>query len=460
MATQTLYSLLSTGIYDIDIINNIKSKNFSALKKLSNNELSSATYMYPLLWAVKNELGTFEVYSYMSEDLQSDPDITTEILKVQPELFVGSPLSKDRRFILANITKMPQISLYMSETLKSDAGFVMELCSATSPEIAKQILENTGYEDTHEHTSSMDITPNSEDIVDDITVASIIATPTNLTLEQKNNHDLINAAAKQSDEFFDFVVNHAEDFGFHGLQGAIDAGKDKLETVFDKELTDKPSIIKNKEDLLELPYDDPTRMQTLAAIALLDGSITPELAKRILDYSKMQLAKGKTEEGKSILSHDLDEQKTFITPEVLQKCIEVLEEHNRTSPEAEKIAYDTDFLQEYSSFTSETIEPHHDPWEEEDAYYNEQYDRLEAEAAALGIPPEEYAKTHPVPRYEKYLAAQEGQKGNTQVSLEDTKEATESIKSTEVDSMTSFIKTDIRSKKNLEQTNDEIEVRT
>lgn len=449
MASQTLDNLLSTGIYDIDIIKSIKSKNFSALKKLSTNELSSATYMYPLLWAVKNDLGTFEVYSYMSEELQSDTDITSEVLKVQPELFVGSPLSKDRRFILANIAKMPQLSLYMSETLKSDAGFVMELCSASSPETAKQILEYTGHE---ENTASMDISPDVEDIVDNIAIANAISAPSELTSEQKNNHDLIKSAATQSNEFFDFVANHAEEFGFDGLQGAIDAGKEKIVNTFEEVHSEKPSIIKNEAALAEIPHDAPEKIPVVATQAWLNDTITPQLAKQILNYAKMLKAKAKTERGQQMLAEVPEEHKTFIAPQILEKCTQIIEEHNRNSSPSERIPLDTDFLQQYSNFTSESIETPPAPWEAEEAYYNEQIAKRDAEAAALCISPEEYAKTHPILDYEEYLAMQEHEK-TAQVSLEDAKEATLDIKSKEIDHMTNYINTNLKDK----TTNKEIE---
>ena len=457
MANQTLDNLLSTGIYNPDIINSLKSKNFSALKELSSNELSSATYMYPLLWAVKNELGTFAVYSYMSEELQSDPDITAEVIKVQPELFTESPLSKDRRFILAHIQTMPQLSYYMSETLKTDSGFIMELCAASSPEVAKQILSNTGMQtEENEHMASMEV---ESDIVDGAIVASVIASPESLTIEQKNNHNLLKEAAKQNYEFVKYVAQNADSFGFDGLEGVSEAVRDMAVTDFKEKIIQnrESSPIKNIDDLLDFTQEDiennPAILQRVAAMAKLGQAIDPKLARMVVDYSKVQMAKAKTPEGAKALADNPDAHMTFLTPEVVEACARVVQEHE---PEA----IEDSFLAEYSAFHDEEITLPKPPWEEEEAYYDEQMARIEAEAEAAGIPPEEYIKTHPFPEYEEYLQMQQVEQAkqeNDDVSIDDVKDAVSEVKSADIDKLTTKVRSDI-SKGKIPPEQDDIEI--
>lgn len=56
MPNYTFKTLEESGLYSQDLIDSLKSKNFSALKQLKSDQISNADYMYTLLWAVKNEL--------------------------------------------------------------------------------------------------------------------------------------------------------------------------------------------------------------------------------------------------------------------------------------------------------------------------------------------------------------------------------------------------------------------
>lgn len=458
MANQTLDNLASTGLYNIDILDSIKSKNFSVLKNLSPAERSSATYMYPLLWAVKDELGTFEVYSYMGEDLQRDPEITGEVIKVQPDLIVGTPLSRDRNFILTHIQSVPILSYYMSESLKTDTSFIMELCAVSSPEIAKQILENVEMRDEEEPMASMEV---ESDLVEAAVVSSIIADPSILTNEQKNDAALIKAAGCEDYNFIKYVADHASDFGYSGLQGASEAAMRHALKTGVESFHKETSCIKNADELLDFDEElvdvTPSYLQRVAAMVALGESIPPEMAQKIIDFSKIQLAKANTPEGRAALDANPEAYKQFITPEIIHACAEVLQEQQRaeetgsTSP-----SFDPSFIEEYATFHRDNVTmPEPFDWcKDEEAYYDEQIERREQIALSLGIDPEEYAKTHPIMDYEDYVAMRDE---HPDVEIDAIQDLTAETRSSDVEKMTTHIKSEIeQAKEHADNTNDEI----
>ena len=163
----------------------------------------------------------------MAEDLQKDTSLTIEILKSEPDLFTSSPLSSDRRFILANINSIPSLAAHMSPTLKTDASFIKELCEASSPELAKQILEEANLNSSYnEMSDEIDV---SSTLVNAAVVAAIAEDVSNmnlLTKEQKNDYNLLKEVSKDNNEVIDYVVKHVEEYGSEGLKAVKENVKD------------------------------------------------------------------------------------------------------------------------------------------------------------------------------------------------------------------------------------------
>ena len=327
MANYTLKSLEESGLYSQELLSSLKSKQFSALKKLPSTYISNPDFMLPLLHAVKNELGTYEVYLYMGDNLQREPSLAKEILKDEPEIFSSSPLSSDKLFILNNIQSIPNLANHMHPSLKADSGFIDELCQSVSPEIAKQIIEET---QSSRMSPSIDV---SSELVNDAVVASIIADPQNmdlLTEEQKNDYMFISDIVDQNPEAIGYIVNNIDDFGENGIRAATDGNQRIIIDTFNGSITDEvkeSSPIKNIDDLvegLENPEDPAKAIATIGAIKFLNGNMTIEEAQQIVNQAALSRQSAKLHP-ESIKEGHTDGV-GFVAPQVLDAAIGILKE--------------------------------------------------------------------------------------------------------------------------------------
>ena len=402
MANYTLKSLEESGLYSQELLSSLKSKQFSALKKLPSTYISNPDFMLPLLHAVKNELGTYEVYLYMGDNLQREPSLAKEILKDEPEIFSSSPLSSDKLFILNNIQSIPNLANHMHPSLKADSGFIDELCQSVSPEIAKQIIEET---QSSRMSPSIDV---SSELVNDAVVASIIADPQNmdlLTEEQKNDYMFISDIVDQNPEAIGYIVNNIDEFGENGIRAATDGNQRIIIDTFNGSITDEvkeSSPIKNIDNLvegLENPEDPAKAIATIGAIKFLNGNMTIEEAQQIVNQAVLSRQSAKLHP-ESIKEGHTDGV-GFVAPQVLDAAIGILKEKGIEIPEGvQELLKDYDEVQKSTIDSNDRMSP--DYMDKENEFYNEQEERLAKEAEAAGVPVEEYSKTHFI-LYERYL---------------------------------------------------------
>ena len=391
MANQTLEQLENTGLYSKDLIDSLKSKNFSAIKNLSSEQRSNSKYMYPLLWAVKEEMGTFAVFSHMSEDLQSDTYIASEVIKSEPELFAESPLSGNRSFILAHIQSIPNLSNYMNAALKTDLSFIKTLCEASSPDVAKQILNNVNIEDP----SILDDVPSyTEAAVDAVIVAAVVSNPENLldlSEEQKNDYATLKEAARQNDKVIDFVVDHMEEFGSDGLRGIRESSEDAVIESYTEAIKNSENTggILNIDKVVDLEHPDkvtdPGAVAKLLAIGYLTDNIDEDLARKAVNVAALTMQRAKDDP--EWLKNDPEAYKAVFDPNILDKCLQILEQGEvELSPQVKEL------LEGYRDFHSSFERPDFRTQEEIDQ--DDLADRLQADADAAGMTLEEYMKAN------------------------------------------------------------------
>lgn len=68
----TMRDIEQRGIYEQHLVNKIKNGEYHKILNLPIELRSDKEYMEPLLFAVKNDYGTFIVYKYYGEKLQND----------------------------------------------------------------------------------------------------------------------------------------------------------------------------------------------------------------------------------------------------------------------------------------------------------------------------------------------------------------------------------------------------
>lgn len=450
MANQTLKDLENSGLYSKDLIDGLKSKSYSGLKNLSSEQKSSSKYMYPLLWAVKEELGTCIVYSYMSEELQSDTDITSEVIKSEPDLFKESPLSSDRNFILAHIKSIPNIAAYMSAALKTDLIFIKTLCEATSPDLSKQIMNDVGIHDP----AILENVPSYNDlVVDAVVLAAIVANPqsvTELSEEQRNDYGTLKVAAMKNESIIDNVVENIDIFGSEGLRGIREANEDIIISKYTDAIkkSENTGGIKNLDKLIDLDNpdkeEDPGTVAKLLAVGFLTDSISPDLAKKAVNMAVLTLQRAKDDP--EWLKQNPDAYKAIADPSIIEKCAEILKEHDITlTPQI------LEALPNYRKLHESLERPDFRTQEEIDE--DELADRLEAEAEEAGMTLEEYMKENgiePPPLYDE-REEEVPQEENSEPTLgeertlpiEEIKEVADSAIYSEVQDLTKMAKEDI-----------------
>lgn len=377
----------------------------------------------------------------MSEDLQRDTTITIELLKYEPELFTASPLSSDKNFILANIQSIPQIALHMNPKLKTDPEFINELCEAASPEIAKQILEDTNLS----KMAMSDKIEVAEDMVNAAVVASIVADVSNMSLlthEQRNDYNLLKDIAYQNEEAVGYVINNINEFGAEGIAGVNKAVQEHIVEESIPKIMDikETSPIHNIDELIDFNNPDVEKDPRLAAkvgavLSLSGEEMTDDRARRIVEAATLAAERAKADP--DWIHKDPDAYKSFMAPTIVQEALEYMRQKGLPIPEkAEEI------LGSYEQTQQEAMGPDN-PWsqeymDKENAFYEEQEQRLLREAEEAGIPPEEYIPAHAM-LYEDYL---EMQKSQERVDVEAVKEATSELPASEINEVTTEIKED------------------
>lgn len=242
--------LEESGRYSSEIITEIKLGNYRGLKNLlSIEDRKNKSFMEPLLYAVKNEKATYVIYEYYDESLQYDIALATEIVKVEPELIEGTPLSEQRDFILIAAEINPRVIQHMSQELKVDTAFTEELCKLQNSTITEYAASECKMPDA--------ILQNAELSGDKVFMMQAILHDASsieyLNDDLKNDYEFMKEAAKNK-EVAAYVVEHTEQFDEQGLTATKDA---VFETATDEAISgfEKESK-KVKEEIANLKEEE------------------------------------------------------------------------------------------------------------------------------------------------------------------------------------------------------------
>ena len=135
----TLEELKSDERYSSELIDALMEGNVSVLAKVPMTQRSDRAFMVPLLYAVKNRTGTYEVFRYCGEKIQSDPTVAIDVLRADPSLIEGTPLCNDPVFIKNTIGSCPEIAQYISYELKQNDKFTAEVFNETGIKIEPEV---------------------------------------------------------------------------------------------------------------------------------------------------------------------------------------------------------------------------------------------------------------------------------------------------------------------------------
>lgn len=201
--------LLQSNLYPYYLLENLMHRNFSDLNLLPVNLKSDINYMEPILYAVRNELGTFEVYKYYAENLQEDTLLGAEIIKVEPHLIENTPLSENSDFILQNIEASPQVIRYMSPTLKVDSNVIGQICSTNNKSVLKEVALSC---DSKVVAQAIPEWRNNKEFVYALALENPQSALVFAGNSLKNDSQFLKDLASQNDEVVDVIVANSKEY--------------------------------------------------------------------------------------------------------------------------------------------------------------------------------------------------------------------------------------------------------
>jgi len=203
-------------IYSDVLIENMKIKKIKYLKNLDITLKKDPFFMTQLLFAVKNSIGTYEVYQHFGVSLQKDTEIASVIVDEQPEVIEGTEVSFDGAMMLKLAQINPKSILYMAEGLKNNGKFIQELCEIEgTAQYAVQICNDNIFEVIQENPNLL-LNPEFmvESVKEDPMLMAVVSE------EFKNNYKFIKEASMKNREVIDYIADHTEEFGKEGLKAA------------------------------------------------------------------------------------------------------------------------------------------------------------------------------------------------------------------------------------------------
>jgi len=324
----TIKDLEESGIYEQYLLQDLKKGDFRSLSDLPIETRADIEYMEPILFAVKNELNTFRVYKYYAENLQDNVKLASEIVATEPNLIEGTPISRNKQFVIDNIEVNPQIIKYMSPSLKSDTNLIQELSNINNTEIRQEIAKNCEI--------ALAIASNPELSNDKEFMSTAIDKDVKLleyaSDELRNDKEFLKEKSSQNEKVIDYVVDNIQKFGLEGIKGVRESSRDfTIEdciTLIDEmaENSEDERYAKVKAKIQERGIEDVHTVRWVTAMAAQRDDINPELVKKVLNYSMLTMEKTKqdlTETGE--MQINLDNMQELITPLILNRLKEKLQ---------------------------------------------------------------------------------------------------------------------------------------
>lgn len=244
--TVNFKELEESGIYLEDLLKQIKNGNYEFLNEaLDETNRRDRDFMEPLLYAVKNEHGTYEIYKYYGDNLQENLDLAREIIIEEPELIKDSPVSSNKQFILQAAGINSKVVIFMSNSLKSDSEFAEQLCQLQDREVTMYTARECKLPDVIIESPSLAHNPifMKEAIREDATLLAHVA------VELKNNREFIQEACKENKEVINYIADNTEQFGKEGLNAAKEVLVDNTASKAIEEFKEELAKVQEEKDI-------------------------------------------------------------------------------------------------------------------------------------------------------------------------------------------------------------------
>ena len=241
--------LQESGIYPQRLLQELRSGNYYNLRETLDLSLrENENFMEPLLYAVKNERGTFEIFKYYGENLQqSDLGLTIEVVVEEPHLIEDTAVSKNKQFIKELAEVNPEVIEYMSDDLKSDPEFIKELVELNDKEITAYVARECEIEQVIK--DNPELANNSDFMMEAIKKdASAIEFASE---ELKNDYDFIKQSCKDNREVITHIAEHTQNFGKEALTATKEVLKDDTTCRAVEDMKQELEKVKEQKALME-----------------------------------------------------------------------------------------------------------------------------------------------------------------------------------------------------------------
>ncbi len=371
----TLEELKEDQKYSPELIEALMEGNIAILSKIPMTQRNDRAFMVPLLYAVKNRTGSFEVFKYCGEKIQGDPTVAIDVLRVDPSLIEGTPLCSDPVFIMNTIGSCPAIAEYVSYDLKKDEKFTSEVLEKTGVKIEPEvdfspvvdIIKSEKMRSMIEDNPALrnDAEFMTEAIQNDASFIEMAAK------ELKDNFDFMREQSRGNEAVIDVVVNQVDEFNFDAIQAVRESSReltlDDCMTLIDQyiETHDDPRYQRVKDKIQERGMEDPRTMKWITAMVAQTDDVSPDLMKKVVDYSILTMEKTRRDldqDGKMVMNMDVAQ--AMITPLMLRKLMSRAEENGVMLDESMHQAVDS-YIEFYDEFRPQFVEYKKRMWEAE-----------------------------------------------------------------------------------------------
>ena len=217
--------LEESGDYSEDLIECLKKQQYDQIELyLTSDELNKWDVMAPIVYAVRNDFGTFLPYLYSGEKVQTNPTLFEDVVTNEIDLIDKSSVKDNRDFIKQNIDKHPELILHMSKSLQTDTLFLMECATQNKnvmPHIESIMQDNPNLVQDAKFVEKVKEIEKKYDGVELLNQLKISSA------EQKNDNSFIKEVCKESDEAIEYIANNTSEFGQEGLNAAKEVLIDK-----------------------------------------------------------------------------------------------------------------------------------------------------------------------------------------------------------------------------------------
>ena len=357
--------LEESGFYNEKLLNELRIGNFTGLSELPIDTRADIEYMEPLLYAVKNEIDTFKVYRYYAENLQNDVKLASEIIKSEPDLIEGTPISRNEQFIKDNARNKPQIIKYMDPQLKTNERFISELKSEKSSQIDTEIVSiGLTAEILTNPKLGNDKDFMSNAIRNDVTFLQYASE------ELRNDGEFLRQESLQNEDVIKYVAENAKEFGLKAIEGVRESSaeyiisNEEYSEIIDNKAQEEYRFKHAKEKMEEHTNNGKKGTSALIGLAIMSQSdnVNKECVERTVNYSILTMETIKQDLSESgEMKLDSDYIKQLITPVVLDRLLKKLEEQGISLDKEteQKIDNYKEFYNEYMSKVREKRREEH-----------------------------------------------------------------------------------------------------